>query len=160
MTVDGFWINNRIYWILWYSAWLHFQIYCYTHTPVFTVTSSLPLLGSGFQRQTFPILLGFLAVPGLSDQLLTATAHDWTPAVLWVKIWYDRRSVGQSVSVSSTHLGPMIWFLLLSDICRFLDLECPLWREDGSGVCNCCGHSQFSHICRLWIPAAILYHEF
>jgi hypothetical protein len=30
VTTDGFWIADRIYWTLWYSAWLH----CYTHTSV------------------------------------------------------------------------------------------------------------------------------
>jgi hypothetical protein len=33
------------------------------------------------------------------------------------KLCYDRRSVGQSVLVSSTHLGPKTRFLLLSDSC-------------------------------------------
>jgi hypothetical protein len=52
--VHGFWIDERIYCILWYSAWLHFTVqYC---TLVTTVTFSLPLLGSSFQRQTFPFL--------------------------------------------------------------------------------------------------------
>jgi hypothetical protein len=49
-----------------------------THTHTCPVTSSLPLLGSGLQRRTFPFLLGSRTVPGLSYQLLTATAHnDW-----------------------------------------------------------------------------------
>jgi hypothetical protein len=33
------------------------------------------------------------------------------------KLRYDRRSVGESVFVSGTHLGPMARFLLLSDSC-------------------------------------------
>jgi hypothetical protein len=32
VTIDGFWIGFEIYWTPWYSAWLHFAIYCYTHT--------------------------------------------------------------------------------------------------------------------------------
>jgi hypothetical protein len=36
------------------------------------------------------------------------------------KLCYDRRSVGQSVLVSNTHLGPKTTFLLLSDSCEFL----------------------------------------
>jgi hypothetical protein len=38
---------------------------------------------------------------------------------------YARLSVGQSVSVSNTHLGPKITFLLLSDICWFIDVGPP-----------------------------------
>jgi hypothetical protein len=37
-----------------------------THTIVFTVTSSLPLLGSGFQRQTFPFLWVLEVSPALA----------------------------------------------------------------------------------------------
>jgi hypothetical protein len=50
---------------------------------------------------------------------------------------YDRRSVGQSLLVSSPHLRPNTRFLLLSDSCRFLDVSCPLWLEDMSVVYNC-----------------------
>jgi hypothetical protein len=38
------------------------------------------------------------------------------------KLCYDRRSVGQSVLVSSTHLGLTTRFLLLSDSCGFVDV--------------------------------------
>jgi hypothetical protein len=60
----------------------------------------------------------------------------WKP-----KLCYDRRSVGQSVLVSSTHLGLTTRFLLLSDSCRFVDVGDFLWRENGSAVCNCCWFS-------------------
>jgi hypothetical protein len=46
-------------------------------------------------------------------------------------LYYDRRSVGQSVLVSSPHLGLMTRFLLLSDSWGFVDMGHPLWREDG-----------------------------
>jgi hypothetical protein len=69
-----------------------------------------------------PLHLNFRTVPGLSYQLPTATAHnDWTSAVLQVtttkpksNICYDRRSIGQFLLVSSTHLGLKTLFLLLS----------------------------------------------
>jgi hypothetical protein len=54
------------------------------------------------------------------------------------KLCCDRRSVGQSVLVSSTHLGLKTRFLFLSDSCRFADVVCPLWREVGSVVYNHC----------------------
>jgi hypothetical protein len=37
------------------------------------------------------------------------------------ELYYDRRSVGQSILVSSPHLGLMTRFLLLSDNCGFVD---------------------------------------
>jgi hypothetical protein len=42
------------------------------------------------------------------------------------KLYYDRRSVGQSVLMSSTHLRPKIRFLLLSDSCGFVHAGRPL----------------------------------
>jgi hypothetical protein len=38
---------------------------------------------------------------------------------VWVELYYDRRWVGQSVLVSSSHVGLMTRFLLLSDHCGF-----------------------------------------
>jgi hypothetical protein len=61
------------------------------------------------------------------------------------KLCYDRRSVGQSVLVSSTHLGLTTRFLLLSDSCGFVDVGCSLWRENGSAIYNCAGSCQRSH---------------
>jgi hypothetical protein len=54
------------------------------------------------------------------------------------KLCYDRRSVGQSVLVSSTHLEPKTRFLLLLYSCGFVDVGCPLWRENRSVFYNCC----------------------
>jgi hypothetical protein len=34
VTIDEFWIDDRIYWTLWYSAWLHFTIHRYTHNSI------------------------------------------------------------------------------------------------------------------------------
>jgi hypothetical protein len=58
----------------------------------------------------------------------------------WVWVWvlyYNRRSVGQSVLKQSTHLGLTTRFLLLSDSCGFVDVGRSLWQEDGSVVYNC-----------------------
>jgi hypothetical protein len=57
------------------------------------------------------------------------------------KLCYDRRSVCQSVLVSSIHLVLKTGFLLLSDSCGFVDVGRYLWREDGSVVYNCCWFS-------------------
>jgi hypothetical protein len=46
-------------------------------------------------------------------------------------LYYDRRSVGQSVLELSTHLGLKTRSLLLSDNCGFLDVGRSPWSEDG-----------------------------
>jgi hypothetical protein len=52
---------------------------------------------------------------------------------------YDLRWVGQPVLVSSTHLCPKSRILLLSDICKFVEMRRrSLWRENESVVYNCC----------------------
>jgi hypothetical protein len=51
------------------------------------------------------------------------------------------RSVGQSVLVSSTQLGLMNRFLILSNSCGVVDVRRSLWRENGSAVYNCCWSS-------------------
>jgi hypothetical protein len=71
---------------------------------------------------------------------MTASCLRLNPCSVWVWVWvlyYDRQSVGQSVLVSSTHLGLTTRFLLLSDSCGFVDVRRSLWREDGSVVYYC-----------------------
>jgi hypothetical protein len=58
--------------------------------------------------------------------VLRLASHEWVS-----ELYYDRRSVGQSVLISSPHLGRMTRFLLLSDTCGFVNMGRPLWREDG-----------------------------
>jgi hypothetical protein len=40
--------------------------------------------------------------------------------------------------ISTIHLGLKTRFLFPSDCCGFVDVGCPLWREDASVVYNCC----------------------
>jgi hypothetical protein len=49
------------------------------------------------------------------------------------ELCYDRRSVGQSVLVSSTHQGLTTRFLLLSDNCGFVDVGGP-YSDERSGL--------------------------
>jgi hypothetical protein len=62
----------------------------------------------------------------------------------WVWIWvlyYDRRSVGQSVLEYSTLLCLTTRFLLLSESFEFVDMGRSIWREDGNVIYNCCWSS-------------------
>jgi hypothetical protein len=55
VNIEGVWIDDRIYWTLWYSWWLYFTIHYYTH--IHTLVSSRlhwPLLGSGFNGRRSP----------------------------------------------------------------------------------------------------------
>jgi hypothetical protein len=61
-----------------------------------------------------------------------------TPSSYWLSLMLRPTAVGQSVLEQSTHLGLTTKFLLLSDSCRFVDMGCCLWREDGSVVYSCC----------------------
>lgn len=68
-----------------HSAWLHFTFHYYIHTRahtlVPTVMSSLPLLGSGFQRRMSPFLsiaeLSPASAASFSQQQLTRTEPQW-----------------------------------------------------------------------------------
>jgi hypothetical protein len=108
-----------------------------------TVDVSLPL-GSG-------------TVPGFSYQLLTS--HNWfnQPLKSKPKLCYDRRSVGQTILVLSTHLGPKTRFSLLSASCGFVDVERPLSWEDGFIVYISAGPRQRSHSL-VPVPQHSLYH--
>jgi hypothetical protein len=72
VTIGGLWIDDRIYWSLDIA-----RDCTVTDTLVSTVTSLLPLLGSGFQRRTFPFFcipeLPPFSATGFSQQQLTTT---------------------------------------------------------------------------------------
>jgi hypothetical protein len=73
----------------------------------------------------------------------TTTGHAPTPCTRGSKskLYYDRRSVGQSVFVSDTRLGSATNILLFFSYlvsCRFVDVGCPLWRVVGSVIYSCC----------------------
>jgi hypothetical protein len=79
-----------------------------------------------------PVSLGVKLNLGLKTRFLFSKSNSNS------KLCYDRRSVGQSVMVSRTHLGLQTRFLFLSDSCGYVDVGRPLWREDGSVVYNRC----------------------
>jgi hypothetical protein len=64
------------------------------------------------------------------------------------KLYYDRQSVGQSVLVSDTQLGPATNFFhsqFLFDSFGFIDVGRPLWREVGSVLFSFCRSSPAQH---------------
>jgi hypothetical protein len=53
------------------------------------------------------------------------TLHSQTATKSKTKLYYDRRSVGQSVLASGTHPGPTTTFLLTSNSFEFVDMRAP-----------------------------------
>jgi predicted heme/steroid binding protein len=76
VTIDGVWIGDSSYCTLWYTSRDYILQVTVTHTLVFTVTSSLPLLGSGFLRRTFPCLWA----PETSPASDISFSHQWLTA--------------------------------------------------------------------------------
>jgi hypothetical protein len=81
------------------------------------------------------LILNDVCLTNFYEESLTASNQ------IRVRVMLRPRSVGQSVLVSSTHLGLTTRFLLLSDSCGFVTVGRPLGRENGSAVYNCCWSS-------------------
>jgi hypothetical protein len=99
-----------------HNTWLHFTDHTHTHTLLSSVTVFTALLGNGFENwkslySGAHILAGWRASHTVSEYLVSQN------------LCYDRRSVGQSVMISSPHFGSKITFLLPSDSRGFVD-----WR--------------------------------
>jgi hypothetical protein len=87
------------------------------------------LCQSGLSTTVYSLLIVVRAAMTLERSCTWLTSWNWS----WsLKLIYDRRSVGQSVLVSVSHLEPITTFL--SDDCGFLDVGHLLWREDGSVI--------------------------
>jgi hypothetical protein len=99
--------------------------------------------------QLYPQALGSLSITAYDPQgygggiliCLDAGTHLGKYIKSMSKLCYNDRSDGQTVLVSSTHLGLMTRFLLLSDSCGFLDVVLSLWWENKSAIYNCCWSS-------------------
>jgi hypothetical protein len=127
VTINSVWIGSRIYWTLIYTALYYNLQNTITHKPV----SCSGHFMAAHQRR--PSQLPY------QDWILESQSHihfttDCLQPVIscWRQqrhITTDGRSVGQSILVSGTYLGPMTRYLLLSESCRFVALGRPLWRE-------------------------------
>jgi hypothetical protein len=115
----------------------------HTHTSILSHTLTA-LLGSDFQRRTFPFLCVPLLSPASATVILGVSRLHSKP-----KLTYDRRSVGQSASLSWCQAT--IWdswpiFLSFSlemilDRCGIVIMGRPLWWEVGCTIYSCCRDS-------------------
>jgi hypothetical protein len=78
------------------------------HIPVFSVKCSLPLPSSGFHFSIENVSLPLDSRTVLVPELQELSTYQ---ATFQLKLSYDRRSVGQSVLVSASRLGPMTRYL-------------------------------------------------
>jgi hypothetical protein len=152
VTTRGVWIHCWIYWTL-KTRDCTVQI-SVTHTSLLNLFQPsldvawerIPTTSSASMLKYLPAsdclaanpLLQLNSPLQLSHDGDLLSAHGWLSTESESKLCYDRLSVGQSILVSSTHLGLMTRFLLLLDSCWFVDVERYLWREDGFVVYNSC----------------------
>jgi hypothetical protein len=117
---------------------LPFTITYYLLLP--TDTTLLPLFDSSFQRRTFRVLrLSNCPRPQLLASNSNSSQRLNPNSILTTTEFEVKILSWPTVSFGvSTHLGPKIRFLLLSESCEFIDVGCILWREDGSVVYNSC----------------------
>jgi hypothetical protein len=93
----------------------NYNTIAYFHTLQITIAHAKSLLASSVFTRSF--------LATASNNGFRAQVPYRTDSQLNVMLCYDRRSVGQSVLVPSTHLGLTTRFLLLSDSCGFVDVE-------------------------------------
>jgi hypothetical protein len=136
----GDWIGNRIYWTRRHTTRDYTLQITIAHRTVFSIT----LLGRGFQQCD---VLGFRvqgllsSLPG-SFQLQIPNWTNWLRTAelthkVEVKITF-RPTVSQPVCLGVKHPSGAHDQIFISVSYGFVDVERPLWRDDGSVVYNCC----------------------
>jgi hypothetical protein len=92
----------------------------------------------GSRTQWNPVERNTELLKRIAAQIIFTVFNPWKAES---KLPYDWRSVGQSLLVSSPHLGPKTRLLSMSDSWEFIDIGRRLWREDWSVVYNSCWYS-------------------
>jgi hypothetical protein len=132
------WIGYRIYWTLWYSAWLRFTVQYLTHTSVH-VTSHCRCLVAASNGGHSPYS-GFPKCPRPQLPVSNSNSSQWLD--LSSSLTNSRQSPsyfttdGQSASLS-WYRAPA-WGPRPDYYCQTVAVWRPLWREDGSVVYDCC----------------------
>jgi hypothetical protein len=117
------WTDNRIYCTFWYSAWLHFTVHYYKHScprsrlqcrHLLTAAKGGLPLSPGFSNYPQPQLLAFNSNRSRLNARCSVTLCNSTVTKSKSKLCYERRSVEQSLSMTSINLGLKTRFLLLS----------------------------------------------
>jgi hypothetical protein len=112
-----------------------------------TKTHSIPSrTTSVFSSTVTHLVLIYESVTSSASVVCWLTLHSWilnslTNEFKWTlsltsELYYDRRSVGQSVLEQSTHLGLMTKIFITVWPLRFFEMGRPLGREDGSVFYN------------------------
>jgi hypothetical protein len=112
VAIDAIWIGNRI-------LFTRNESLCYTHTLVSTVTSSFPLLCTGFEASISsgipnrPLVSATATLDELTNSIALTPLHckHWLNYLLELSWCCDRRSVGLSVLMSGTPLGSVATFI-------------------------------------------------
>jgi hypothetical protein len=115
VTETRVWIGELVYWIFTSRNYSSYTLKIIITTAC--VTSHTKSSNSSSGHTVFPLELRNSSE--VNSKVKSKSHCDW-------------RSVGQSVLVSSPHLGLMTRYLLLFDSYSLVIVGRPLWREDGS----------------------------
>jgi hypothetical protein len=130
LSRDWFPIDDRIYWTLWYSAWLQFTVlHTHKNALVSTVTSSVAVARYRLRTADVPLPLGYRTTTGLTTATLSQSRSQ------------NYFTTGRLPPISSSW-RQAIWdsrpaFFFNRTFAVIVLIQNPLWREDRSVVYDC-----------------------